>query len=214
MSKTSNLRKLQLAELKLLKRFLDFMEKHNILYFAIGGTVLGAVRHQGFIPWDDDIDIALPRDHYDKLLSLLNDSNEIDFQIFDANNPHPTIVIDKEVEVHRHLYLKADICNAWIDVVFLDGMPSNKLSRKIHEIYVYCRRALFLATDIDNTAQSEDILKHSCFRNLVLWIFKIIHIQGKLDKTKEFMKYENSLRKFNVIQKICLVKESFYSLSL
>ena len=50
-----------------------FMEKNNIRYYAMGGTALGAARHQGFIPWDDDIDICLPRKDYYKLISLLRD---------------------------------------------------------------------------------------------------------------------------------------------
>ena len=58
---------------KLLDTFkftVNFLEKHNLKYWACGGTCLGAARHQGFIPWDDDIDIMMPRDDYYKLLDL------------------------------------------------------------------------------------------------------------------------------------------------
>ena len=44
-----------------LKALAAFCEDHNLTYFAIGGTLLGAVRHKGFIPWDDDVDVAMPR---------------------------------------------------------------------------------------------------------------------------------------------------------
>ena len=62
------LRKLQLTELELFKKFKVFSEEHNIAYYALGGTLLGAVRHQGFIPWDDDMDIGIPREDYEKFL--------------------------------------------------------------------------------------------------------------------------------------------------
>ena len=64
------LRELQLTELDILKELLPIFERHNIPYFGLGGTMLGAVRHGGFIPWDDDIDIGVPREDYDRLLSL------------------------------------------------------------------------------------------------------------------------------------------------
>ena len=67
-----NLRELQLTELNILKELLPFFERNHITYFALGGTMLGAVRHQGFIPWDDDIDIGVPREDYERLLSLQN----------------------------------------------------------------------------------------------------------------------------------------------
>ena len=64
------LRKLQEIELGILKDFVDLCNKYKIDYFGCGGTAIGAVRHGGFIPWDDDIDIALPRKDYEKFLKV------------------------------------------------------------------------------------------------------------------------------------------------
>lgn len=68
-----NLRKLQLAELNIIKLFMEICRKENLRYFMIGGTMLGAIRHKGFIPWDDDVDIGMPREDYDRLFELLKD---------------------------------------------------------------------------------------------------------------------------------------------
>lgn len=63
-------KRVQQCSLETLKYFASFCEANSIRYFIAGGTLLGAVRHNGFIPWDDDIDIAVPRKDYDKLILL------------------------------------------------------------------------------------------------------------------------------------------------
>ena len=62
---------LQAKLLEMFEWLTNFLHKNKLRYYVIGGTMLGAVRHNGFIPWDDDIDIAMPRNDYEKLIELL-----------------------------------------------------------------------------------------------------------------------------------------------
>jgi len=67
---TTERKKIWAIELDLLKKFDSVCQRHGLCYFAFVGTLLGAIRHDGFIPWDDDIDLAMPRDDYEKMLAL------------------------------------------------------------------------------------------------------------------------------------------------
>lgn len=67
---TKDRKKLWAVELDLLLKFDDVCKRHGLKYFLNSGSLLGAIRHKGFIPWDDDIDVEMPRDDYEKLLSL------------------------------------------------------------------------------------------------------------------------------------------------
>ena len=65
---TGALRDIQMAELSLLKELAFVCEKNNFDYWLDFGTLLGAVRHKGFIPWDDDVDVSMPREHYEQIV--------------------------------------------------------------------------------------------------------------------------------------------------
>lgn len=67
---SAEMKKVWAVSIDLLQTLMKVCNKYNLKLFAIGGTALGAVRHKGFIPWDDDIDVAMPREDYEKLLEV------------------------------------------------------------------------------------------------------------------------------------------------
>ena len=83
--KKETLIKLHKSELKILDEIDRICKKNNIKYFFMGGSLLGAVRHQGFIPWDDDIDLAMPRKDYDLFVSIAPSQLSKDFLLDDIS---------------------------------------------------------------------------------------------------------------------------------
>jgi lipopolysaccharide cholinephosphotransferase len=71
MKKIETLKEVQQRLLNISTAFAAICEKYHVPYVMLGGTMLGAVRHHGFIPWDDDMDFAVPREHYERLITLL-----------------------------------------------------------------------------------------------------------------------------------------------
>lgn len=80
--KELTLREIQLGSLNVLLKLKDICVKHNIRYYLGYGTLIGAIRHKGFIPWDDDIDILMPREDYERLINLYL-SNPEEFEPFE-----------------------------------------------------------------------------------------------------------------------------------
>lgn len=117
-------------ELDILKNIADFCDRNGIRYYLCGGTLLGAVRHQGFIPWDDDMDIAMPRPDYDKFLMTFNtQSQRYKVNGIENNNSwHSTFArVEDQCTILYEQTLKKKYWkrHVFVDVFPLDGIPDD-----------------------------------------------------------------------------------------
>lgn len=116
-----------------LKEVATFCDNNEICYFLVCGTALGAVRHEGFIPWDDDIDIGMPRADYEKFLNLYQSEKTVLREArSDAKYPYPFAkVCDKETCLMEQIAHPSDL-GVYIDIFPLDGMPDNEEACRHH----------------------------------------------------------------------------------
>ena len=128
-------KEIQDLEYDILKEFDKFAKKNGLKYFLSGGSCLGAVRHQDFIPWDDDIDICMLRDDYEKLIKLVKDSRTLegrpDLQFclpLDDNYVYPFMkIVNRNTIVMKKIY-SIDFCweYGWIYFLWMYGRMIKK----------------------------------------------------------------------------------------
>ncbi len=130
-----NLEDLKKSEIGILDFIEKLAEENDLEYFLGYGSLLGAVRHQGFIPWDDDIDILVPRASYEKMRVLLQYSER--YKIVSIHNDPEYIhsfmkIIDTYTVLEEEGMENLNQYGAFVDVFPLDGAPENKLLRRFH----------------------------------------------------------------------------------
>lgn len=196
------LRQLQLAELEIAKRFVSFCDRHDLRYFMIGGTFLGAVRHKGFIPWDDDMDFTMYREDYERFLQLCK-TEPLTFEVHnfsineaEAHGRYHTKLEIPIAKVQRRTGSKSERVNVWIDVLPLDGMPSHAFFRTIWCYYLLWRRATYKFS-VFSALVNPDLTGRPFVEKFLITMGKLLPVEKIFSYHKEVRKLDKALKKYS-----------------
>ncbi len=155
---SAEMKKVWAVEMELLKKLLEVCKKHNFKIWAEGGTLLGAVREHGYIPWDDDIDMAMPREDYDKLQAIAKDEFKAPY-FFQSGYTDlfykgmSKLRMDGTAAILPNLIPIKCHQGIFIDIFPMDVMPDNETIRldfiqqmeiRRRELEMYCRNSYSL----------------------------------------------------------------------
>lgn len=138
----------QQVELEALKELASVANDYDIKFYLRGGSVMGAIKYDGFIPWDDDVDIAVPRSDYNKLIGVLSGDWSDKFWMAsylngdEIHSYFPRILLKEDYRKKLGIQTNNLLGRTIIDVLPLDGVPSTKIGRFIYKYEVMVLRLL------------------------------------------------------------------------
>ncbi|MEG1992870.1 MAG: LicD family protein [Acetivibrio sp.] len=181
-------------EKEALKFFIQVCEKNNLEYYVIGGTLLGAVRHHGFIPWDDDIDVAMPRESYERFLKigskelpehllLESPQNNKDYRSYFGKIRNANVDIYDNLEDNT----QPRRLGYMIDIIPLDGTPNSPVRRKIYGYKILFYRFLCGAANVSTgilatRPKKEKFLLELCKTLRLYKLLKVHKIYKRMDR--------------------------------
>ena len=182
--KELSLDEIKAIELDILKWIDRFCKENKVQYFLDSGTLLGAVRHKGFIPWDDDIDIIMLREDYERFLKLMK--NEKEYKLINYKNSDNylyvfskvyddnTIICEQEETIVKPDY------GIYVDIFPIDKLPDNKLLCRLFQFLILMRKRQIWAVTMPPVRSK--------------FIFKLIYLFSL--RKKNFRYYLGKLDKF------------------
>lgn len=166
---------------KILLQIMDYIDtvcnENNLRYYLAGGTLLGAIRHKGFIPWDDDVDISMPREDYEKLRLIIKKSPKSRYKCIDLNENNYHLCFYKIVDSYTKTFntnsKATSNMGVFVDIFPIDGFGNDleKAKHKIRAIYGIVSNVVWS----DELRENEKICK-----KIIRFLFKnICHFIGK-----------------------------------
>ncbi len=203
-------RDVQLRLLEILKDIDALCQKHNISYWLTGGSALGAVRHQGFIPWDDDADIGMMYEDYQKFLKVVNELDDCYVvQSFTTHKEYNVCIPAMKIRLkgtycEEYNWLLRNKCKdgdgLFIDVFVIDYISENKYI----DFTWRCRNGLLmlLITALENISFNPLWLKKRFVRNARKY--------GKLNQHSKYIGYDLTWCFNSMLKPVVYSKESVF----
>lgn len=197
----TNMDLLHQVDMDIVKEVVRICNAHGFKYYMLGGTMLGAIRHKGFIPWDDDIDLGMPREDYEAFLELADKELAHHLKVVNYRNDPNYMYYITRVQDTQTRVVEERIGNdnkytcASIDIFPIDGTPNNPLLRKLYFFRVLYHRALMSLCYKDSIDRKR---KRSKKEKLLLWIMERIPVEKLTTPYKQKCKIDKLLRKQKV----------------
>ena len=197
------LSKIKELEKGILKDFIELCEENNLRYFGMGGTCLGAVRHGGYIPWDDDIDVGMPRKDYNRFLKIAAEKysdkyyllNADEFSTYPLMSTRWRIKNTKFVE-YAFMNLKNCPLGIFLDIFPYDNLADNRIARFFQQW-----RAWYLSKLMILRAIPEPYLaQQGLLKKIILFVCRNVHRVMKffgVDRKKLYKKCIKTCIKYN-----------------
>lgn len=200
MKMDNNLKKLQDVEFDILLEIRRICKKHHLTYYLIDGTFLGAVRHKGFIPWDDDIDIAIPRSDYQKFVDVVVKElpESMEFKSYATDSEYHNVVarvVSSNICRINHAYSDGKIEPALVDIFPLDGMPDTNIRLLLHKINLLWRKVTIGWANYKNLQDSKSF--RPWYERILIFIGNTVKPGYFMNLTKQYKKMEKSLMKYS-----------------
>ena len=182
MKKIEDIQELRQIQMGILDEVHQFCEQHGLRYFLSSGTLIGAVRHRGYIPWDDDIDIYMPRQDYEQFLLTYTDAKGIYRAINPSTDPHYYYTFAKVVDQRTRMVEKETEgyeIGVYLDIFPVDYVTDN-LSRRervfrIKKLLYKIRRC-----KISNSNPLQSRLAYWCYKLLPLSAHEVFQLIQKI----------------------------------
>ena len=196
----SDIKIIQDKILSILKEFISICEENNLTYYALGGTLLGAVRHKGFIPWDDDIDIGMPREDYEKFKKIASNVLPENYKFLSEDTLNYkkafSVIRDDSTKIIMNYSKEELVESLWIDIFPLDGMPSNVLKKKIHSFrYLYARMMVQLSQFNSLVNQKKE--NRPFIEKIIIAFANAVNLEKIISFTWAQKKYLQTIKKYS-----------------
>lgn len=200
------LQEIKQLELDILRTLASICERHNLRYYLFGGTLLGAVRHQGFIPWDDDVDIAMPRKDLESLEEICRTELPEPYAFFSWKDDWRMGHNVRKIYDTRTVWIeearpdcRVEI-GVFVDIWPMDGAPKGMIRKRIHGAWIIAHRLMLRATAFDSQDRNKPWTKRLLARiwqaianeRVIKWIHANLDVLSRkysFDESDEWASY-------------------------